>query len=56
MSDLLKIEPAEWIEVISDQKNFMISFAGRIPKGILDEHQELAQRIRNAVSGGRPSS
>ena len=56
MSDLLKIEPAEWIEVISDQKNFMISFAGRIPKGILDEHQELAQRIQNALSGGRPSS
>jgi phosphoenolpyruvate carboxykinase (GTP) len=56
MSDLLKIEPAEWIEVISDQKNFMISFVGRIPKGILDEHQELAQRIQNAVSGGRPSS
>jgi phosphoenolpyruvate carboxykinase (GTP) len=49
MSDLLKVDPAEWNEVIPDQKHFMVSFAGRIPKGILDEHQELSRRLQAAA-------
>jgi phosphoenolpyruvate carboxykinase (GTP) len=55
MADLLKVDPVEWIDVLTDQKNFMISFAGRIPKGILDEHQELNQRIRGASEMRTPS-
>jgi phosphoenolpyruvate carboxykinase (GTP) len=49
MSQLLRVDPSEWIRAIADQKSFMISFAGRIPKGILDEHQELARRLQTAA-------
>jgi phosphoenolpyruvate carboxykinase (GTP) len=49
LSDLLKVDPAEWIDVIPDQKTFLIPFRGRIPKGILDEHHEFANQIRNAL-------
>jgi phosphoenolpyruvate carboxykinase (GTP) len=55
MEDLLKVDPTEWADVIGDQKNFMISFEGRIPKGILDEHQELTQRLRGAGEIRTPS-
>jgi phosphoenolpyruvate carboxykinase (GTP) len=46
MTELLKVDPTEWIEAIAGQKNFLVSFAGRIPKGIIDEHQELARRLK----------
>jgi phosphoenolpyruvate carboxykinase (GTP) len=46
MNELLKVEPREWEAALHEQKSFLVSFAGRIPKGILDEHQELAQRIK----------
>ena len=49
LSDLLKVDPVEWIDVIADQKTFLIPFRGRIPKGILDEHHEFANQIRNAL-------
>jgi phosphoenolpyruvate carboxykinase (GTP) len=55
MKNLLNVDPAEWIDVIADQKEFMASFAGRIPKGLLDEHHELAQRIRSARDSRMPS-
>jgi phosphoenolpyruvate carboxykinase (GTP) len=48
MTELLKVDSSEWYEAITDQKNFLIEFAGRIPKGILDEHQELARRVQSA--------
>jgi GTP-dependent phosphoenolpyruvate carboxykinase len=48
MASLLKVDAAEWTEVIAGQKQFLISFRGRIPKGILDEHHVLAQRIQHA--------
>jgi hypothetical protein len=34
--------------VMADQKEFLASFKGRIPKGIVDEQHELAQRIQKA--------
>jgi phosphoenolpyruvate carboxykinase (GTP) len=49
MANLLKVDAAEWVEAIAGQKEFLISFKGRIPKGILDEHQELARRIQIAT-------
>jgi phosphoenolpyruvate carboxykinase (GTP) len=49
MANLLKVDAAEWVEAITGQKDFLASFRGRIPKGILDEHHELAQRIRDVM-------
>jgi phosphoenolpyruvate carboxykinase (GTP) len=46
LTELLKVDPTEWIDAIAGQKNFLVSFAGRIPKGIIDEHQELARRLK----------
>jgi len=53
MSDLLRVDPAEWFDVIADQWDFMNSFMGRIPKGILAEHHGLAQRIQTAANKSR---
>ena len=39
MAIRLHVYPTEWADVISDQKDFLISFAGRVSKGIVDEHQ-----------------
>jgi phosphoenolpyruvate carboxykinase (GTP) len=55
MGALLEVNPSEWTDVLTDQKNFMLSFAGRIPKGILDEHHELAQRLRDVREARSPS-
>jgi phosphoenolpyruvate carboxykinase (GTP) len=46
MAELLRVDPKEWEAALNEQKTFLVSFAGRIPKGIVDEHQDLAQRIR----------
>src|SRR5712691_1277268 len=49
MANLLKEDAAEWLEAVVAQKDFLISFKGAIPKGILDEHHELARRLQNAI-------
>jgi len=49
MANLLKVDAAEWLEAVVAQKDFLISFKGAIPKGILDEHHELARRLQNAI-------
>jgi phosphoenolpyruvate carboxykinase (GTP) len=48
MTELLKVEPREWDAVLGEQKTFLAAFAGRIPKGIVDEHQILAQQLQEA--------
>jgi phosphoenolpyruvate carboxykinase (GTP) len=50
MAKLLRVDATEWADAIPGQKEFLASFRGRIPKGILDEHQELAQRLRHAIT------
>jgi phosphoenolpyruvate carboxykinase (GTP) len=49
MASLLKVDATEWVEAIGGQKEFLASFKGRIPKEILDEHHELAQRIQRVI-------
>src|SRR6266446_10937837 len=46
MANLLKVDAAEWLEAVVAQKDFLISFKGAIPKGIIDEHHELARRLQ----------
>jgi phosphoenolpyruvate carboxykinase (GTP) len=43
MGNLLKVDAKEWAETIAGQ------IKGRVPKGMLDEQQELAQRIHKAA-------
>jgi phosphoenolpyruvate carboxykinase (GTP) len=49
MTALLKVDPAEWVEAVSGQEAFLNGFAGRVPKGIREEHETLAHRIHDAV-------
>jgi phosphoenolpyruvate carboxykinase (GTP) len=49
MARLLTVDAREWVAAIAEQKEFLASFKGRIPKGILDEHHELAQRIQHVI-------
>ena len=49
MAALLKVDPAEWVEAVSGQEQFLNGFGGRVPKGIREEHETLAHRIHDAV-------
>jgi phosphoenolpyruvate carboxykinase (GTP) len=56
MTKLLKVDPADWIEAVTNQKSFFTTFSGRIPKGILDEFYGLAERVLTAsMSRNAPS-
>jgi GTP-dependent phosphoenolpyruvate carboxykinase len=49
MSSLLNIDPAEWIEALSGQEDFMKSYGARMPKAMWDQHNELARRIQDGA-------
>jgi phosphoenolpyruvate carboxykinase (GTP) len=50
MSKLLKVDPAEWVEAVAGQEDFLKSFGSRMPQAIWDEHNTLAQRIQDAIT------
>jgi phosphoenolpyruvate carboxykinase (GTP) len=50
MQQLLKVDPAEWVEAVADQEDFMRMFGDRMPKAILAEHEDLGRRINAAVT------
>jgi phosphoenolpyruvate carboxykinase (GTP) len=45
VSQLLRVDAAEWAEAVHGQETFFESFGDRLPRGIVEEHQNLAQRI-----------
>jgi phosphoenolpyruvate carboxykinase (GTP) len=47
---LLRVDAAEWVEAVEGQEHYLHSFGSRLPKGIDDEHHELARRIHDAVA------
>jgi phosphoenolpyruvate carboxykinase (GTP) len=49
MSNLTKVDPAEWVEAVAGQEDFMKSFGERMPKAMWDEHDQLAHRIYDAI-------
>jgi phosphoenolpyruvate carboxykinase (GTP) len=49
LDTLLRVDPAEWSEAIQTQEDFFSKFGDRLPRGIREEHDELARRIH----GGR---
>jgi phosphoenolpyruvate carboxykinase (GTP) len=50
MSNLLKVDPAEWVEAVAGQEDFLNSFGSRMPQAMWDEHNKLAHRIHDAVT------
>jgi phosphoenolpyruvate carboxykinase (GTP) len=50
MEQLLKVDPAEWVEAISGQEELVQMFGSRMPKELKIEHEELARRINAAIT------
>jgi len=50
MRSLLKVDPAEWVEAIAGQDDFLKSYGRRMPKAMWDEHEALARRIDGKVT------
>src|SRR5262249_3560233 len=50
MSNLLKVDPAEGVEAVAGQEDFLNSFGSHMPQAMWDEHNKLAQRIHDAVT------
>jgi phosphoenolpyruvate carboxykinase (GTP) len=50
MAELLKVDPAEWVEAIAGQEELMQMFGARMPKPLRTEHEELARRINSAIT------
>ena len=50
MTQLLKVDPAEWVEAIEGQEELMKMFGGRMPAALRAEHEDLARRINAAVT------
>ena len=45
MDQLLKVDPADWHEVVALQSEYFRSFGDHIPAGIWREHSTLVQRV-----------
>ena len=50
MSELLKVDPAEWVEATAGQEELIAMFGSHMPKPLIREHEELARRINNAIT------
>jgi phosphoenolpyruvate carboxykinase (GTP) len=50
MLRLLRVDPAEWVEAVAGQDDFLRSFGSRLPPALRAEHHTLAQRIYEAVT------
>jgi phosphoenolpyruvate carboxykinase (GTP) len=49
MSTLLNVDPADWVEAIAGQDDFLKSYGHRMPKAMWDEHEALARRVDDAL-------
>jgi phosphoenolpyruvate carboxykinase (GTP) len=49
MSALLNVDPAEWVEAIAGQEDFLKSYGKRMPQAMWDQHNELAKRIQDSA-------
>jgi phosphoenolpyruvate carboxykinase (GTP) len=50
MAELLKVDPAEWVEAAAGQEELIRMFGDRMPPEIVAEHDELAHRIDAAIT------
>jgi phosphoenolpyruvate carboxykinase (GTP) len=50
MAELLDVDPADWLDAVADQEDFLKSYDGRMPSEIWEEHRSLARRVGEAVA------
>jgi phosphoenolpyruvate carboxykinase (GTP) len=50
MVDLLRVDPAEWVEASAGQEELMNMFGDRTPRELRDEQEDLANRINTAIT------
>ena len=50
MSKLLKVDPAEWVEAVTAQGDFLAQFGDHVPAAIRAEHERLVKRIEVAIT------
>jgi phosphoenolpyruvate carboxykinase (GTP) len=50
ISSLLKVDPAEWVEAVAGQEDFLKSFGRRMPREMWEEHEALARRIDDKLT------
>jgi len=54
MKSLLKVDPAEWVEAVAGQEDFLRSYGRRMPKAMWDEHEALGRRIDDRLTATAP--
>jgi phosphoenolpyruvate carboxykinase (GTP) len=50
ITELLKVDPADWVEAVLGQEELIRMFGDRMPKALRAEHDELADRINAAIT------
>jgi phosphoenolpyruvate carboxykinase (GTP) len=50
MSQLLRVDPADWMEAVHSQEEWLRGFGERVPAGIKSEHEGLLHRIEAAAT------
>ena len=50
MAELLKVDPAEWVEAIGAQEELIELFGSHMPQELIQEHDQLARRINAAIT------
>jgi phosphoenolpyruvate carboxykinase (GTP) len=50
LANLLKVDPAEWVEAVTGQDDFFAMFGDRIPLALREEHARLGKRIEEAIT------
>jgi phosphoenolpyruvate carboxykinase (GTP) len=50
MAELLKVDPAEWVEAVAGQEELIQMFGDRMPRELCAEHEDLAGRINAAIT------
>jgi phosphoenolpyruvate carboxykinase (GTP) len=50
MDQLLKVDPAEWVEAVAAQDDFFNQFGSHLPQEMRDEQTRLARAIEQAIT------
>jgi phosphoenolpyruvate carboxykinase (GTP) len=50
MAELLDVKPADWLDAVAGQEDYLKSFGAHMPNGIWEEHRKLARRVGEAVA------
>ncbi|HEY8551770.1 MAG TPA: phosphoenolpyruvate carboxykinase (GTP) [Vicinamibacterales bacterium] len=50
LRQLLKVDPAEWVDAVGGQEAFFRQFGSRLPRELEEEHEALAHRIHDAIT------